>query len=725
MIASALLLSLFAPSYNREWSACVVPLQATVSEDPSTITIAILKDYADGFDVHRKDPQVADWGAVIATVPGGVSTWTDEAVEVGRLYEYRFSVRDGTVGPQYRTCGYILCGIRVDRTAPKGRVAIVVADDVPETLPAEYAQFKADLVADGWYVHEIQTPRGHDFCGGENLHQGIRDQIIAIYKEHPGELKNVILLGRVPCPRSGVWGWAPDGHGNMFASGADCYYADIDNTWADQLDNEGFQNVTGDMVNKPRDGKFDQLDFQQSTVPAFELGWGRVDAAPRIDDEYGALRMYLGKVHRYKTATPDFRVGRRAIYREGFSKIQGNFENTLSGVVGAENMEYITRAQLPWDMTQPPDADAAYSATNGPYLFYFKGSGVPLVGTGGKAVIWTGMQSHWGKWWNINAMAARLGEDNATLSFTWDVYTVRYVYHRMGFGFDLGDMMRTSINDQRQIATYATKVAGSTWGQVWMQHIGDPTIRLFQVIPPKEPLAVADDTGAVVLSWQLSEDVDIVGYQVWRASSPEGLYQLLTAEPIDETTYTDAGPHYGQVTWMVKAIKHEVCAGGTWLNPSLGVTVTHQFSPAPAPQNLLGNGGFEEDDLTAWTVVGSLTVDDVGAHAGSKSARLDCGENAWQHAPVIGGGAYKLCGWIKTHEATGQIRLRFVDEHRRVLTSAVILSVQGSEWTPVAEEIIAPPGAVRAEAKLVSKDVDGAGAALFDDVSFTQVFARQ
>ena len=59
--------------------------------------------------------------------------------------------------------GYIVSGIAVDQTQPKGRIALVVANDVPTQLPTEYAQYKADLVADGWFVHEIPVPRAPDY----------------------------------------------------------------------------------------------------------------------------------------------------------------------------------------------------------------------------------------------------------------------------------------------------------------------------------------------------------------------------------------------------------------------------------------------------------------------------------------------------------------------------------------------------------------------------------
>ena len=46
---------------------------------------------------------------------------------------------------------------------------------------------------------------------------------------------------------------------------------------------------------------------------AAELGFGRIDFACGISAEWEALKNYFGKLHRYKTASPDFLPGRRVL----------------------------------------------------------------------------------------------------------------------------------------------------------------------------------------------------------------------------------------------------------------------------------------------------------------------------------------------------------------------------------------------------------------------------
>ena len=57
----------------------------------------------------------------------------------------------------------------------------------------------------------------------------------------------------------------------------------------------------------------------------------------------------------------------------------------------------------------------------------------------------------------------------------------------------------------------------------------------------------------VVLSWESSASVGVVGYFVYRASTSGGPYTRITGQPVDDTTYTDRlvvadGTYYYVVT---------------------------------------------------------------------------------------------------------------------------------------------------------------------------------
>ena len=666
------------------------PMEAVVSESPAQITLRIYSgaantttsaynpDLTGSYDVFRKAPDATTWTKVNASpvaVGTTLATWTDTNVSVGQLYEYALATA-GTTVKQY---GFLLAGIRMDQTLAKGRVALVVASDVPAALPAEYAQFKADLVNDGWVVHEISTPRAPNYTSngtGANdalgvptapypgEHINIRNQIIALYNAYPGELKNVILLGKVAVARAGHSGVGPDGHGNRAAFGADAYYADMDGVWTDLKSNEplmalntpvtGFINnadgsvtmptsaltvnqyyldqiqakrllgggpytvsgypyswtvLNGDLtamyssttdtsitvasgtVNVPGDNKFDGEFLSQIGNGAIELGFGRIDVSHDVPGEMEALRMYLNKDHRYKSASPDFLPGRRAIDRPGFGTVSRACMAAMPGVLGMTAIDHIKTADLPAVGTpEVPnanwDSDQAYTALNGPSLFYFKGSGGPEYSNVGRSVFWTGMQSHWGYWFEPaissgqNKMARRIAEDTFTLSFTWSIgiynWDTSFLYHRMGMGFDTGDVMRVSMSNRAGTGSPPGTVPIYTTADspLFMEHMGDPTLRLFMFAPPTD-LSVVPSGGNAALSWIASRpppagEPQIIGYHVYCASAANGPFTRLTSSPIAGTTYTDASVSSGAWTYMVRAVRLEITGGGSFYNASLG-----------------------------------------------------------------------------------------------------------------------------------------------------------
>src|SRR5262249_16944099 len=148
------------------------------------------------------------------------------------------------------------------------------------------------------------------------------------------------------------------------------------------------------------------------------------------------------------TCSPDFLPGRRIGFRYGdFENVDGTGWNMAysvsphrapgfpSAANPASDIDCIASADLPAQVSGHFDADGGDPALNGPYLFFYKGSGGPGIGVGGKAVFWTGCQSHWGWWYSgptssgENAEPLRLGEDSLGLSWTWSIFGTRYFYH--------------------------------------------------------------------------------------------------------------------------------------------------------------------------------------------------------------------------------------------------------------------------------------------------------
>jgi hypothetical protein len=70
------------------------------------------------------------------------------------------------------------------------------------------------------------------------------------------------------------------------------------------------------------------------------------------------------------------------------------------------------------------------------------------------------------------------------------------------------------------------------------------------------------------LSWLPSTD-DVIGYHVYRARNPAGPYVRITSMPVTETQLADNGGSIGD-SYMVRAVKLETSASGTYYNASQG-----------------------------------------------------------------------------------------------------------------------------------------------------------
>ena len=587
----------------------IVPVEVqSVSESPASITFKIWRTDRE-IQVFRKAPSAGTWGTKIASLPIGTATWTDTNVVIGTLYEYRFNVVNFP-SAQYQIStinGYALAGIRVDRTVSRGRVVLVMPTSIQAPLAAELADFKKDLVGDGWTVHTVLTPDGKDDFSDPGFgHVAIRDDIKAIYNAHPGEVKHVIILGRVPQPRSGAHAYiAPDGHSDLGANAADCYYADVDNTWTDLLKTDAaegseYSYVRGQWQNAIGDGRFDQSHFRSLTDP-FEMGWGRVDFRGN-PDEIGALRGYLAKLHNYKFGANGFKPGRKVVAANADKGMLEEFWKNLLPNVGLANGSIAPSSAMPGVVWQ---AEAQYSKDSGPFLYLFTGRAQYKNSRMSRAVFWSHFISHTGYWDTDGSMRERLAEaDSWTLSFTWMPPGGRYIYHKMGMGGTMGDVMKSTMNNQgttdglygslswfaRNYVNYVqgdTTTVGDYSGFTFMGHMGDPTLRdsMVESVTGVRARLLSGGSQARV-EWTASPDASL-GYHVYSAPTAEGPFTKLTASPVHvgkvtgALDWTDPSPASDPIVYMVRGLRLESTAGGTYLNASVGAMVEVDRSPVP------------------------------------------------------------------------------------------------------------------------------------------------
>ena len=158
------------------------------------------------------------------------------------------------------------------------------------------------------------------------------------------------------------------------------------------------------------------------------------------------------------------------------------------------------------------------------------------------------------------------------------------------------------------------------------------------------------------------------------------------------------------------------------MNDSAPVTTTVTVSNPGGGTNLLTNGGFEQGDKTGWS--GSGTVVGNNSQSGSYAFKLT-GNTGWpslyQEFPVTAGNLYTIRGWLKVNNiTTGKYRfqLRWYGANGSETGSRTAF---GNVTAPtgyaekVAQDVVAPSGAVKARLYLQSAKADGQ--AFYDDVS--------
>ena len=594
-----------------------VQASASVQTNPAQITLSWPGDpQATGYTVYRKARDAGSWGTGTA-LPASATGYTDANVTVGNAYEYRVDKAASVSGVAFTGQGYLYAGILAPLVDSRGKVILLVDDSFSATLSAELARLQQDLVCDGWTVIR------HDVSRSSAV-PAIKAIVTADYRADPQNVKALFLFGHIPVPYSG--NAAPDGHpDHVGAWPADVYYADMDGVWTDSSVNTTSAYDPRNW-NTPGDGKFDQ-----STLPSdVELQVGRVDLAnlPSFSrSETELLRQYLNKDHNFR-----FKV----------------FEAQPAGVVndhfGAFNGEafagngYRNFAPLFGAGSTTPIADWTGSLASQSYLWgygcgpgwYSSAAGVTTtsaLATNDPQVVFTMLfGSYFGDWDSQdNLLRAALATPTYTLTSAW-AGRPWWQFHHMALGETIGFSARLSQNNS---TTYA---GGNRTRGVHVSLQGDPTLRLNPVAAPASLQVATNSSGSADLRWAPSAE-GVAGYHVYRSAGSRGPFTRLTPAMLTDTHYTDSAPGSNTV-YMVRAIKVQLTASGTFFNPSQGILgcLNSSVSATASPRLTLaaaGAGAFlisgtgvpgqvyqiQANDAfpgTNWGTLGSVTADPTG-----------------------------------------------------------------------------------------------------------------
>ncbi len=607
-----------------------VPISAVVvSESPPALRIEW--DYINHFTnnverrIYRRAKDANSWGTPIATLSSAANTlsYTDTTLSAGVHYEYRTETRLNGSSTVTNT-GYVSGGIEVPLVDDKGKVLLLVDETHAGALAPELAQLEEDLAWEGWTVirHNLAratvdaatafTPEVGAARAAEVA--AVKSVITAAYNADPANVKAVYILGHLPVPYSGNVN--VDGHSDhQGAWPADTYYADVNGTWTDTLVNT---NTAVDLRNRnvPGDGKFDQ-----TLIPSdLELQVGRVDFRnmtlfPTAGvSETELLRRYLHKSHDFRRKQGAYAViERRGLSINAFTPGSGSptMVSSFGGLLGRDPglVDKPTGQKSPWFTWMEANPDRTYligaGQTAGGYTGNGAGDSYDFGLRPSRSVFTVLFGSYLGDWDSPNnfmraSLAGNATGDSLGLTCFWGGRPNFYMM-AMGLGETVGYAARVSQNAAN--ALYASQFGARG---VHTGLMGDPTLRLLPVEPPKNLQAVSS-LGQVQLTWAGSSEAGLLGYLVFRGTSRTGPFTRLTPSVIAGTSFTDTTGVPGTTyTYLVKTVVRSTTPSGTFHNASAGsaatLTVSSGGVSAPlAPGNLTVHASGSTQINLSWT----------------------------------------------------------------------------------------------------------------------------
>jgi len=187
----------------------------------------------------------------------------------------------------------------------------------------------------------------------------------------------------------------------------------------------------------------------------------------------------------------------------------------------------------------------------------------------------------------------------------------------MALGEHIGYGTRLTQNN-RLLYSVGNGIESGSANQIHIALLGDPTLRL-HVVKPVSDLTLGSGGGSVSLSWSASPD-QVLGYHVYRAASIDSAFARLTDSAIVATAFTDSEPPRGVNTYMVRALKLEQSASGSYYNLSTGIMDSVETNLGIAD----GDGGLPTGKLRMNFLSGgrSIVLSATAGHVGHAMVRV-------------------------------------------------------------------------------------------------------
>ena len=527
-----------------------VRITVQVQESPAQITVSWpLNAGATAYTIGRKSLTATFFTNIATGLPGSTTSFTDTSVTVGTGYEYAVS-RTGTPA---NGVSYVYAGIKIPAVDYRGKLLLMVDDYFSDTLSAEIMRLEKDFISDGWQVIRHDVSR-------TDVVPVIKNIIVNDYNADATNVKALCLLGHVPVPYSGNLN--PDGHpDHQGAWPADVYYAELNGTWTDaSVNNTVASRPQNDNI--PGDGKFDQ-----TVIPGtIELQVGRIDFfnLPTFAlTETQLMRNYLDRDHDYRKKIID--PLKRCLIDDNFGAFSGEaFASNgwrLASILTPDSitaLDYFTTLgsnSYQW----------SYGCGGGSYTSC---SGVGNTGNFAADTVQTIFTMVFGSYfgdWDSQNNFLRAPLASGALTSAW-AGRPHWHFHHMSLGENIGFSARATQNNYAS-GPYTANFGGHYVHQALM---GDPSLRQHIIAPPSNLSGTNISTNYVALSWSPTPDV-VLGYYVYKLDTATGIYMRISPSIVTDTNFAESNITTAINHYMVRAIRLEASATGTYYNMSEGI----------------------------------------------------------------------------------------------------------------------------------------------------------
>ena len=204
--------------------------------------------------------------------------------------------------------------------------------------------------------------------------------------------------------------------------------------------------------------------------------------------------------------------------------------------------------------------------------------------------------SQFGDWDNVNNFLRAPLASGLTLTNAWAGSNPTWTLHHMPMGFPIGYSAMKTQNSNNGIYIPGPQL-------VHVALLGDPTLRLHPAKPPTD-LTIINSDGGPILSWEMPEDEEVEAFHIYRSDSLKGKFTRINSVPVTETSYVDNRPLYGENFYMVRGLKLEESASGTYYNLTPGIIdsteifiITDTIEPPEIDWNISPNPGIDRLNL--------------------------------------------------------------------------------------------------------------------------------